>query len=241
MRPCYTLLLAAGLLLPAGTVYAEKPLTDQARAAALVAQLASEEFQVRENAALALDHLGAAALPALQAARQHPDPEVRRHAAEVLRILERRLETLRQFDSPRLRVQYQNVPLVEVLADLSKRSGNPLKLGSSNAEEMGKRTVTLDGDWTFWEAPERVCAAAAVAEPEPEPKSPRTLQIEEGGFRARGRRMMYLDPSRNGRSTEPEAIALLDGKPFSRPTFQAGAAHSHARPPGFLCRGQRRR
>src|SRR5260370_800053 len=129
MRPCSTLLLAAGLFLPVADVYANEPPTHQERAIALLSRLRSDGFQVRQDAAAALDRLGAAALPALRAARKHLDPEVRRRVAELLPLLESRVETARQLEAPPLRLHYHNTPLAEVLADLSRRSGNPLKLG----------------------------------------------------------------------------------------------------------------
>src|SRR5207237_3334721 len=129
MRPCVTLLLAAGLLLPALTLYAEKPPTPPERAAALVERLGSDEFREREAAARALDALGAHALPALRAARKHPDLEVGRYAAELSETIGRRVETARVLEAPRLRLQYKNTPVSQVLADLSKRSGNPIRLG----------------------------------------------------------------------------------------------------------------
>src|SRR6478672_4245937 len=104
MRPCVTLLLAAGLLLPVLSLHADKPPTPQERADAL---------------------------PALRAARKHPDLEVRRYAAELSELIGRRVETAHVLGAPRLRVQYKNVPVSQVLADLSKRSGNPIRLGVS--------------------------------------------------------------------------------------------------------------
>ena len=223
MRTCLTLLLAAGLFLPVRTFAAEPPPTDAQRAAALIERLGSEDYQERQAAVAALDRLGAAALPALRGARKHLDPEVRRQVAQLLPILERRAETARQFDTPRLRLHYENVPLADVLADLSKRSGNPLKLG---ADELGKRRITLDGDWTFWEALDHVCAAGGVREPEPEEvTASATPQIEEGGgFRRGGRRFLYMSSLRGERSVmEVETITLTDGAPGRRAAFQAGA------------------
>jgi hypothetical protein len=221
MRPCVTLLLAAGLFLPALMLPAADPPLSPQRLAALVERLGGDDFRDREAAARELDALGAAALPALRAARKHSDPEVRRRVADLLSALECRVETARVLEAPRLRLQYKNAPLSEVLADLSKRSGNPIKLGAAS-EEVGKRTVTLDGAWTFWEALARVCQAAGVSEPEPEPPvSQPPLQLEEG-FRGR-RRVVYLDSSHGRPITELEPITLLDGKPSARATCQNGA------------------
>jgi hypothetical protein len=238
MRPCSTLLLAAGLFLPVANVKAENPATDQERAAAMVAQLRSDDFQVRQAAAATLERLGAAALPALRAARKDLDPEVRRRVAELLPLLECRLETARQLEAPRLRVHYHKTPLADVLADLSQRSGNTLKLGPGT-EVAAKRLVTLDGEWTFWEALSHVCTAAGVAEPEPDVVAPpATPQVEEGGFRgARGaRRFLYMSSLRSERSApDRQTITLTDGQPASRSTFQAGALRIRMLGPRASC------
>jgi hypothetical protein len=221
MRPCVTLLLAAGLFSPALMLHAADPPPSPERLAALVERLGSDEFREREGAARALDALGGAALPALRAARKHPDAEVRRRVAELLAVIERRVETAHALEAPRLRLRYENAPLAEVLADLSKRSGNPIKLGAGT-EGLEKRTVTLAGEWTFWEALAHVCAAAGVSEPEPEPAAPQPpVQLEEG-FRGR-RRVVYLDSSRGRPVNESEPITLLDVKPAARATSQTGA------------------
>ncbi len=238
MRSCFTLLLAAGLLLPVLPLYAEKPQADQERAAVavLITRLASDDFQVRQDAAAALDRLGTAALPALRAARKHLDPEVRRQIAELLPVLERRAETARQLETPRLRLHYQNTPLAEVLADLSKRSGNPLKI-SPISDALSKRQVTLDGEWTFWEALERVCAAANISEPESEAApAPQALPLDDN-FRGRaGRRFLYLESLRSGRSAqEIETLTLADGRAAPRSTFQAGALRIRMLGPRASC------
>jgi hypothetical protein len=139
-------------------------------------------------------------------------------------VLERRVETARQLEAPRLELRYEKVPLAEVLADLSKRSGNPVKL-ASDADEVAKRPITLAGDWTFWEALAHICSAADLSEPEPGVVQTPALQIEEGGFRARGaRRVLYLETLRSGRSAqELEPITLTSARTTPRPTFQAGA------------------
>jgi hypothetical protein len=219
MRPGLTLLLLAGLFAPPfALLLAEEPATDRESAAALVARLRSDDFQEREKAAEALERLGAAALPALQAALKHPDAEVRRHAAELLRALECRVETARLLDAPRFRLQYRNVPLSAVLDDLSKRSGNPIKLDSTR-EELLKRPLTLTGEWTFWEALDRICEAGGLAEPEPEPTPPQQLPFIEEGFRGR-RRVIFPVPRQ---TPEMETLTLLEAKPPARPTFQFGA------------------
>ena len=85
MRPFLTLLPAVALTVSAFARAADQPLPANQRAVALVQQLASEDFEQREDAGRGLDRLGAAALPALHAAAKHPDPEVRRRSAALAR------------------------------------------------------------------------------------------------------------------------------------------------------------
>ncbi|MCW8133871.1 MAG: hypothetical protein KIS92_26220, partial [Planctomycetota bacterium] len=60
----------------------------QARARTAVAGLASEQFSEREAASETLRALGAAAVPEVRAALEHPDAEVRARAREILTRLE---------------------------------------------------------------------------------------------------------------------------------------------------------
>ncbi len=54
----------------------------------LIEQLGEESFEVRQDAARQLERLGGAAAPALRAALDHPDPEIRRAAADCLHHIE---------------------------------------------------------------------------------------------------------------------------------------------------------
>src|SRR5207248_8750645 len=56
--------------------------------ARLVEQLADPDYRKREQATEQLRRLGPAALPALRAAADHPDPEVRRRARDLVPGLE---------------------------------------------------------------------------------------------------------------------------------------------------------
>jgi PQQ-like domain/HEAT repeats len=54
----------------------------------LIEQLGDDSFEVRRNAAQRLHELGGGAAPLLRAAHDHPDPEVRRAAADCLRRID---------------------------------------------------------------------------------------------------------------------------------------------------------
>src|SRR5207249_3390097 len=61
----------------------------------LIAKLGSSKYAEREAAMRALDQHGAAALPDLEAATRHADPEVRHRATLLLRRIEHRLALAR--------------------------------------------------------------------------------------------------------------------------------------------------
>jgi hypothetical protein len=116
---------------------------------ALVARLGSAKYTERERAARELEAIGPDALPALRAALDAPDPEVRRRAALLVRRLEDRQWKTALVDAKPIHLRLKDATLAEAVAELSRQSGNPLVLDSDAAD----RRVTLDtGDTTFWDA-----------------------------------------------------------------------------------------
>jgi sugar lactone lactonase YvrE len=93
-RHCYLRLLACVTLFWGCT---HKKQADAAAIARLVRQLGSDEFAEREAASRALEAIGEPALEALQtAAEDDQDPEIRRRANAVVRVVEARLLRERQ-------------------------------------------------------------------------------------------------------------------------------------------------
>lgn len=86
---------------------------------ALIEALGDEQFDKRQGAESRLKDLGPAALPALKAAREHADPEIRRRVGELLSVIEQSVKLL-----PRM-VNFKDgvSPLKDVLKDLSSQSG----------------------------------------------------------------------------------------------------------------------
>ena len=81
--------------------------------------LGDEQFDKRQGAESRLKDLGPAALPALKAARDHADPEIRRRAGELLAIIEQSVKL-----SPKLvNLGDGEFPLKDVLKDLSSQTG----------------------------------------------------------------------------------------------------------------------
>ncbi|MBX6313661.1 MAG: hypothetical protein IRY99_12195 [Isosphaeraceae bacterium] len=129
-------------------------------AAALVARLGSARWADREAAAVALERLGRAALPALRAARQAKDPEVQTRAAALLE----RIESGLMVKPTLVRLDYRDRPLTEVIRDLSEQSGMALVLDADSSPRLAARRLTLEEaePLPFWEALDRLCQAGGL-------------------------------------------------------------------------------
>jgi hypothetical protein len=221
MRVLFAGLAMLIVVLPAGA--AED--AGAASAARLVRQLGSEDFAERTAAAQALDALGGDAVPALRAALEDTDPEVRRLAAEVLQGVERRLETARLLAPQRLRLVYKDVPVAEAVEEFARRTGFAVRLRDEPAL-AGKRLTLDTGETTFWDAFAQLCDRAGLAEAPP-PPAPPVRQVEPEGFRARRPRILKEDAALNQVIEGP--VLLAAGR--AAPAFQAGALRLQVVPP----------
>jgi hypothetical protein len=106
---------------------ASQPVADARRVRELVAQLGDQDFHRRDAAAESLARLGSAALPALDAAREEPDPEVAARAAAIAARIRRDAE-------PR----HESRAAAAVLAWVTDRGGGRGVVAARNA---GGRTV----------------------------------------------------------------------------------------------------
>ncbi len=214
---------------------------DPARVGELVAQLGNDRFQEREDAARALDALGEAALPALRKATSSEDLEVQRRARELVRKIERRLETARLLQPQRIRLVYKDTPLPEAVADFAKKSGFPLAL--SPTPKASDRKITLDtGEVPFWEAYEQFCAKAGLVEQAPDAGTGQDASTRDAEVRnhirwLQARQLLdvkgYYAPSDQG-----GPVVLVEGKPVALPTYHAGAVRIRALPPNTAVPGQ---
>jgi hypothetical protein len=221
---------------PAGTkklTAVEKAAAD--RAARLVADLGSDDYETRERAARQLEALGSAVGPALHKAITSTDPEVRRLALEVAGKIARKLETAEVLEPKRFRVAYRDTPLNVALEDFKRVSGANIQLENVKATD---RKITLDTGYTsFWDAFDKFCAAAGVTEKlfdSPVNDNGQNAYYPGMGFR---RRIVY---GRGGQQPADFLPALPNGQ-FTlieaksapvRPTFQSGALRFRALPPG---------
>jgi hypothetical protein len=91
MSPASRHLLATFLILLLGKAMAEEPAGPQGpQIERLIKQLGDDSFEQREAASRRLEEIGEAALPALKRAADSQDPEVRRRASELAKVLQER-------------------------------------------------------------------------------------------------------------------------------------------------------
>ncbi|MGE3804306.1 MAG: HEAT repeat domain-containing protein [Gemmataceae bacterium] len=151
-----TMIRACWLLVALLVVSAASPGQPAEPIEKLIEKLSDEDFEVRTQAARAIAARGHEALPALRAARNHPDPEVRRRISEWIPQLER-AEIL----APRrVTLHVTNRPVKEVVELIAKQTGYKIEL---NQDDTNKTAITLDLDKaTLWEALDRVCVAGGT-------------------------------------------------------------------------------
>jgi hypothetical protein len=138
--------------------------TETQRLSDLIAQLASLDFQEREQATKELIAAGGPAVEYVQKAVVNPDAEVRRRAALILAKIEKDLDTARLLRPKRIRLVYRDTPIPEVVADFAKKSGYPLQFEGDRVR-LGTRKITLDtGEVTCWEALDQFCRTAGLVE-----------------------------------------------------------------------------
>lgn len=148
---CVSPLLALSLLLQSPS-----PPTPQA----LVDQLGAAKYADREAAASSLEQLGREALPALQAARDSRDMEIRTRAASLLQRIERSLLT-----QPTLVwLDFKDQSLADVVKTLSQRSGMKIALFPENLPRWKTEGISLNEPQPlpFWKAIDRLCTEASL-------------------------------------------------------------------------------
>ena len=152
MRRCLFLVpaLFAALLVGAGPT--DTPTPDLTR---LVQQLGDPDFQQRQRATEALRQQGTAALPALRAALDHPDPEVRRRVLELVPAL----ETAVLLSPRRVTLKATNRTARQLLDDLAKQTGYGIDCWNDDANQVYSFDLH---DVTFWEALDKVAQEAGL-------------------------------------------------------------------------------
>jgi hypothetical protein len=180
----------------------------------LVARLGSREFKAREAAGLALEGLGSKALPALAAARDNEDPEIRRRAVVLAERIEQRVKSARILRPKYVQLVCKNMTVPDAVAELAKKSGFAVQLDANARGRLLSRKLTIDtGEVSFWEALDRLCAKAGLVETPPK-EQPQQAYNPYGGW--------GYNPYQRQQHT-PGPITLTDGKPEKLPTAYVGA------------------
>ena len=108
---------------------------EQADPGDLVSRLGAGRYAEREAASRPWSDLGRPALPALRAARDSHDPEIRNRASGLLQKIEGSLLT----QPTRVRLDFEHAPLTDVVRSLSQQAGFKVALYPDNLPEVEVR------------------------------------------------------------------------------------------------------
>jgi hypothetical protein len=127
---------------------------------ALVNQLGSPRYDLRESAEVELAKLGRAALPALRAARGSKDLEIRTRASALLSKVEGSLlvqPTPISFD-------FQDIPLGQAIRSINQQAGLSFVLAPEDDPSFEGRRLNLRSSepLPFWKAIDALCAAGQL-------------------------------------------------------------------------------
>ena len=134
--------------------------TARAEADSLVSQLGASRYADRETAAASLERLGRAAIPALKAARNHRDTEIRARSEALLVKIEGSL----LLQPTMLTLDFHNQPVSEVVKQINAKSGVELLSLTDVRGPSASRLVTLEEPRAvpFWTAIDRLCDASGL-------------------------------------------------------------------------------
>ncbi len=127
---------------------------------ALVQQLASTDFKVRDTAYKALQARGTAILADLKKARDHKDPEVRRRLEELIP----NLEAIQTLAPKRISLNLVNQPLKDAVQEVIKQTGYKISYPDGQANPRGEKQVYSFqlNNATFWETIDKICEVSGL-------------------------------------------------------------------------------
>jgi hypothetical protein len=146
--------LLALLLVGAGSTDTP-PASTPPEMARLVDQLGDPDFQQRQRATEALRRQGVNALPALRAALEHPDPEVRHRVQELVPAL----ETAVLLSPRRVTLKVTDKTARQALDELAKQTGYGIDCWNEPPNQVYCFNLQ---DVTFWEALDKVAEEAGL-------------------------------------------------------------------------------
>lgn len=148
----------------------------------IVQQLAHPRFQEREKAQKRLLDVGEPALPALRAALNSSDEELKSRAERIISQIELRMRSEAMLLAPKIRLKFVDQPLSQVVAEVNKQTQLNYSL-DHDASIDPKKKITFDtGLVPFWEAIEQFHAATGLDEKLKAPVEtniPRQMMLEE--------------------------------------------------------------
>lgn len=156
----YTAALVCAMLAWAGGVSAQP--TTKPSIEALIAELASDSWQMRQAAQDKLVKLGMEALPRLRTlAKETPDEEVRTRAEAALRQIEQSQAT----GTSLITLHSKDATPETVFAEISKQAGYELRTNPANLwQSRAWPTVSIDVDrQPFWVVMKQVCQQVGVS------------------------------------------------------------------------------
>jgi hypothetical protein len=155
MRSITSGLMLAVFLTATQPARADSGTAPSSEAVRLVEQLSDADYRRREQAVEQLRRLGPPALPALRAAANHPDAEVRRRVNDLIPIL----EVEAALAPKRVTLKTSDKPLRQVLDALQDQSGYKIDVFGPNLEQK----ISVDfNDVTFWQALDAVSREAGL-------------------------------------------------------------------------------
>lgn len=214
--------LATLALLPVALVTLAGPPTAPTPAE-LVAQLGSDDFRTREAAHAALQKCGPEAIPALRAALESADPEIRLRAAPLLTRVQRAADSAPRTVAKKIALDYTNVPLAQAVTDLRARTGLNVTLDPARVADPLRKITCVTGELPVWEAVEALAAAAGLCEDF-------RAELELPKVTNTGRRIIASPPSVPAADAVP--VVLVDGKE-RLPAARGSAVRITPLPRGF--------
>lgn len=232
MRPAWAAIGGVAILACTGLAADNRPgLTPDT---AWIEKLGSNLFSEREQAVRALVDRGPEVIPELQTLlTQNSDPEVRERAESIIELIQRNNSSTQLIATKQIRLDYRDIPLSAVIADLKSKTSIPLLLVPGEVADPTRRiTLVSDEPVTAWDAVRRLCHAAQLRE---EIKAEVSPQSKTTSMFSPSSRIVSL-PSPNDRSEllpGDVPISLVDGTPMDLPMSCETAVRVMATPGRF--------
>jgi hypothetical protein len=128
--------------------------------ASLVKQLGSSRYSLRVSAEGELARLGRGALPALKAAKDSKDAEIRTRSIALVAQIENSL----LLQATPIGLDFQDILIPDAVEAVARQAGQPIFLSTEERPMVASRRITLRSDrpMPFWEAIDALCSAGKL-------------------------------------------------------------------------------